>query len=611
MVKSEQRRSKGVTLFLLGAWIALLGRTAYVQLGQWKYYKARAQEQHTDSLRLGAERGRIFDCRGRALTLNQTGSLVYVWPIKVKKRAGRIDSLCELFVRAGLGSKEELRREIETRNRMFRCGSWIEQPKAESLWRWLVKGRFGDCTAVEQESRRRYPFGVMFANVVGFVGKERGLAGLETWYDSVLSGRPGWVLMQKDGSGLERPYPSYPRVEPIPGVDLHLTLDAEVQELSYRALAAGVSRTQAKHGSVVVLDASDGAILALADYPSFDPMKYEEFPPSLYKCAAVCDEFEPGSTFKIVVCAAALESPNAEELVNQRYDVSSGQIQVMGRKISDVHRHGVLDFDGLLVQSSNPGCALLAMQLDRTRFYLTARELGFGQPVGIGFPGEATGRIDRPEKMNALRIANNAFGQGVTVTLLQLAAAYLCIANDGRYLRPYLVRSVGVSRTGKAQSKYSWSISRGPRPGRQALKTETAARMKDILAKVVTEGTGKLAAVPGVQVCGKTGTAQKVEPNGTYSKTRSTMTFVGFFPKEKPRYVIAVLLDEPAHRFAGTSTCPVFREIAEQLLMLEKTREAEGLAGTSVQRDDSGKRRILVSSRGDQTKVAGYQGDIQ
>lgn len=592
VLSSENRRSKLVLILLLSAWVVLLGRMAFVQTVRWKYYRAKAVGQHTDSLRLSADRGRILDRRGRALTLNQTGSLVYVWPSKLKKSSSRVDSLADILTSAGVGTRAELRHEIEKRSRMFACGSWIEQPRADSLWRRLVKGRFGDCTAIERESRRRYPFGATFASVVGFVGKERGLAGLETWYDSVLSGIPGWVLMQKDGSGLELPYPSYPRVEPVSGVDIHLTIDADVQEIVYRALAGGVARTRARHGSAVVLDVSDGAILALAEYPTFDPEAYDKFPTALYKCAPVCDEFEPGSTFKIVVCAAALESPNAAELTSQQFDVSSGQIQVMGRKISDVHRHGILDFDGLIVQSSNPGCAMLAMQLDRTRFYLTARDLGFSEPVGIGLPGEATGRMDRPAKLNALRIANNAFGQGVTVTLLQLAAAYACVANDGLYLRPYLVRSVGSSQGNRSQLVgQSWTVSRAARPGRRVLKPETAMRMKDILAKVVTEGTGKLAAVPGVQVCGKTGTAQKVEPNGTYSSTRSTMTFVGFFPKERPRYVIAVLVDEPVDRFSGTSTCPVFKEIAEQLIMLGKVREREALAqGQGRAKSDTGYR---------------------
>ncbi|MEO0081814.1 MAG: penicillin-binding protein 2 [candidate division WOR-3 bacterium] len=564
---AEVRRNRLVAgaLFVLGT--MLLGRMGYVQLVRGAAYRVKAASLHIDSLRLAPERGRILDCWGRPLTLNQTACLVYVWPRKVRN----LDSLADILASAGLGTKEEVRQEIAEHEKMFCFPKRLEQPAADALWRRIVKCRFGNCTEVEAETHRWYPFGPSCSNVVGFVGEDGGLAGLEAWYDSVLSGQPGWVLMQREGLGLELPYPSYPRVEPVPGADITLTLDLDVQELCYRALAAGLERTGAKHGSAVVLDAQDGAVLALASCPSYDPARFRDFPASRYKCAPVCDEFEPGSSFKIVVCAAALESPQAEEFVRDRYDVSAGAIEVSGYRISDAHNHGVLDFDGLFTQSSNPGCAMLALRLDRTHFYLTAKALGFGEPVGIGLPGEATGRMDKPAKLTALRIANNAFGQGVTVTLLQLAAAYLCIANNGRYVRPYLVRSV---RSGNRVLHQA-----GPRPGRQVLAPATCARMKEILAKVVTEGTGTFAAVPGVEVCGKTGTAQKVEPGGGYSDTRSMMSFVGFLPREPARYVIAVLLDEPNHRFASTSAGPVFREIGEQLLLLEKVRRARMAAG--------------------------------
>ena len=575
-MSSENRRNKLVLVLLLVFWVLVLGRLAYVQLVRGAHYRAKAIVQHTDSLRLAADRGRVFDRLGRPLTLNRTGSLVYVWPKKVRCR----DSLAEILAQAGLGSESEVRRELVRRDRMFCFKHPIEQPVADTLWRRIVRRRFGNCTAIEKESRRYYPFGKSCANVVGFVGEDGGLAGIEAWYDSVLSGRPGWVLMQLQGSGLEMPYPSYPRVEPVPGADICLTLDADVQEVCYRAIASAVTRTKAKQGSVVVLDARDGAILAMTSSPTFDPADFQDYPAALYKCPPVCDEFEPGSSFKIVVCATALESPNAAEFMSRQYDVSSGEIQVMGRRVSDAHKHGVLDFDGLLVLSSNPGCAMLALELDPEEFYLTARGLGFAEPVGIGLPGEAPGRIDKPKKLNPLRIANNSFGQGVTVTLLQLAGAYLCVANNGSYIRPYLVRSVGA-KDRLVHYKNSGS-------SRSVLHPGTVGRMKDILAKVVTEGTGTFAAVPGVEVCGKTGTAQKVEPGVGYSKTRSVMSFVGFFPKEKPRYVVAVLLDEPVDRFASTSACPVFREVAEDLLTLEQVRQAEQRVKPQMNTDGHG-----------------------
>ena len=235
------------------------------------------------------------------------------------------------------------------------------------------------------------------------------------------------------------------------------------------------------------------------------------------------------------------------------------------------------------------------MQLRPEKYYELARALGFGNAVGTGLPNEGSGWIDQPQKLNRLRFANVVFGQGVTVTLLQLAAAYLCVANDGAYVRPYLIESVRQPHAGLELAAYHYRPagrvvrSFAPSRLRQAIKPENARRIKDILERVVTEGTGVLAQVDGVSVCGKTGTAQKVEPGGGYSRTKSRMTFIGFFPKERPRYLIAVLVDEPkTERFAGTAACPVFREIGENLILLDRMRNRE--AQLLVKREGRGDR---------------------
>ncbi len=549
---------------LLGVWLVLLVRLVYVQLWRWKHYERAALAQHTDSLMLAPERGRLVDCLGRPLSLNNSFYVLDVWPRKVAAR----ESLAGVLARHGLGSRDAVRAELERHRERFTYPAELSEFQADSLWRSIVRARFGNCTEVRSECRRVYPFGAAAAGVVGFCGTAGGLAGLECWYDSVLRGRPGWVVMQREGSGLRVPYPGYPRVEPVAGASVRLTIDAEVQQVCYQALAGGVERTRAKSGSAVVLDAKSGAILALANWPSFDPERFREFPKYRYRCQPLCDEFEPGSSFKIVVAATALESSRRSELLARSYDVSAGFIEVAGYKIGDAHNHGVLDFDGLLVMSSNPGCALLSFELDRSDFYRVAQGFGFGRSLGVGYPGEAGGRMDRPAALSRLRMANNAFGQGVTVNLVQLAAAYLCIANNGTYVKPYLVSGIacgGVDWRRPARTET-----------RQVLSRPTCERLADILHKVVAEGTGTMAAIPGVDACGKTGTAQKVEPWGAYSKTRSLMSFVGFFPKDRPRYVVGVVVDEPAtERFASTSAGPVFSEIGQRLVQLDLMRERE------------------------------------
>ncbi len=571
-------RTKVIIAAAAAVWIVLLLFVGYVQLGRWKHYERQAGIQQGETLDLHSTRGRVYDAGGRPLTLNRSCCSVRILPQWARDK----DTLARILAEFGLAERRAISQELRRRNRLFWFRRDVDYVVGDSLRRVLVERQFSNCTYVEDDHVRIYPHGELCANVVGFIGDDQGRAGLEFEYDSVLRGSGGWVQLQKDAIGRAFPYPSFPTRRPVAGLDIHLTLDLDVQQICYDALRQRVNECGALRGSAIVLDATKGSILGLADYPGYDPMRYAAFPKETYKSAALSDQFEPGSSFKLVTCAAALESPEAERLTRQTYDVSSGFLEIGKYKIHDAHKNGVLDFAGLFIKSSNPGCAMLSMQLRPQKYYELARALGFGNPVGIGLPNEGGGRIDPPEKLNRLRFANVAFGQGVTTTLLQLAGAYLCVANDGSYLRPYLIET--VQQSGRVVRKFI------PSRLRQAIRPENARRIKDILERVVVEGTGTLAQIDGVSVCGKTGTAQKVEPGGVYSRTKSRMTFIGFFPKEQPRYVIAVLIDEPrTERFAGTAACPVFKQIGEDLIMLDRMRSRESmlLARNEERRDRS------------------------
>jgi cell division protein FtsI/penicillin-binding protein 2 len=587
------------------AWTGLLLFLGYIQLGRWKHYERQAIGQQGETLDLHAARGRVYDAAGRPLTLNRSCCSIRILPQWARDK----DTLAGILAGFGLAERKTFAQELRRRSRLFWFRRDVDYAAGDSLRRVLVERQFSNCTYVEDDHARIYPHGELCANVVGFTGDDRGRAGLEFEYDSVLRGSGGWVQLQKDAIGRAFPYPSFPTRRPVAGLDIHLTLDLDVQQICYDALRQRVEECGALRGSAIVLDGAKGSILGLADYPGYDPMRYSAYPSETYKSAALSDQFEPGSSFKLVTCAAALESPEADRLTRQTFDVSSGFVQIGKYKIHDPHKIGVLDFAGLFIRSSNPGCALLSMQLRPEKYYELARALGFGNAVGVGLPNEGSGRIDPPEKLNRLRFANVAFGQGVTVTLLQLAAAYLCVANDGAYYRPYLIESVRppgnpgavpTDRSFRNAGLGSWGrVFRrmatatpvkqfSPSRLRQAIRPENARRIKDILERVVVEGTEVLAQIEGVSVCGKTGTAQKVERGGFYSKTRSRMTFVGFFPKERPRYVIAVLVDEPkTDRFAGTAACPVFRQIGENLILLDRMRSRQsGLLARGEGRGD-------------------------
>jgi len=557
-------RTKVLIAAAAAVWAGLLLFLGYVQLGRWKHYERQAMGQQGETLDLHAARGRVFEAQGRPLTLNRSCCSIRILPQWARDK----DTLAAILSEFGLAERRAIARELRRRNRLFWFRRDVDYAAGDSLRRVLVERQFSNCTYVDDENERVYPHGELCANIVGFTGDDYGRAGLEYEYDSVLRGSGGWVQLQKDAIGRAFPYPSFPTKRPVAGLDIHLTLDLDVQQICYDALKRRVRECGALRGSAIVLDATKGSILGLADYPGYDPMRFAAFPKERYKSAAVSDQIEPGSSFKLVVCAAALESPGADRLTRQTFDVSSGFLEIGKYKIHDVHKNGVLDFAGLFIKSSNPGCALLSMQLSPERYYELARALGFGNAVGIGLPNEGSGRIDPPEKLNRLRFANVVFGQGVTVTLLQLAAAYLCVANDGAFLRPYLIES--VRQSGRVVRRFS------PSRLRHSIRPENARRIKDILERVVVEGTGELAQIDGVSVCGKTGTAQKVEPGIGYSRTKSRMTFIGFFPKERPRYVVAVLVDEPkTERFASTTACPVFKQIGESLILLERMRHRE------------------------------------
>ncbi|MGQ9707905.1 MAG: peptidoglycan D,D-transpeptidase FtsI family protein [bacterium] len=552
-------RLLGFGLFL--GWFGLLVRLADVQIVKWRYYQEKAKGQHRTRVELLGERGRIYDRKGRLMALNRYCCAIQILPQYVRDK----DTLAQILADFGLGTAAENRMLLKKNKGFFTFRQRVDYATGDSLRKVLTRTRFINAVLVQDVFERVYPYGEICADVIGFVGAElTGRAGLEWEYDSVLRGSPGWVYLQKDALGWTFPYPSYPMKKAKAGADICLTIDADVQAICYYGLRDGVMRTGAKRGAVVVLDGRTGAILAVVDYPGYNPERFREFPVNRYKLAAISDQFEPGSSFKIVLAAAALEDSAPERFTERRYDVSEGFIEIGGKKINDVHPNGVLTFDSVFIQSSNPACALMSFEVSPEVYYQVARRLGFCEKVGVGLPDEAAGWLDGPTQLkNRLRFATISFGQGVAVTLLQLAAAYLCVANDGVYLKPFLVQSLQVNGSSTILSKRT--------AVRQALRKETARRIKDILERTVLNGTGKLAAILGTRVCGKTGTAQKVEPWGGYSSTRSVMTFVGFFPKEEPRYVIAVLIDEPTKfRFAASAACPVFKEIGERLLLMEE-----------------------------------------
>jgi cell division protein FtsI (penicillin-binding protein 3) len=412
-----------------------------------------------------------------------------------------------------------------------------------------------------KEHRRYYPNSEIGAQVVGFTGVDpRGLEGLEMRYDALILGEGGFLMTEKDARGKGLSFDNAVVQGGSPGHSLYLTLDKNLQYIAEKELAEGVRNAKARAGSVVVLDPGTGEILAMASQPDYNPNAVRKARPGQWRNRSVCDAYEPGSTMKPFVVAAALNEGVVR--AGQKIDCENGRYRVGGRTIHDTHEHQLLTVEEVVKVSSNIGSAKIGKMLERQRLHSYLTDFGFGQPTGIDFPGESPGLLRKPEQWFEADLAAISFGQGVSVTPLQLALATAAIANGGTLMHADLVK--------KVVDPYGETVEvREPKAVRRVISSRVARHMTSMLAAVTEEeGTGTRAAVPGFTVAGKTGTAQKVDPvTGGYSADKRVSSFVGFVPAEAPRLVVLVLVDEPkGQTYGGLVAGPVFSRIAEQSL---------------------------------------------
>ncbi len=406
-----------------------------------------------------------------------------------------------------------------------------------------------------KESRRYYPNKELAAHVLGYVGLDNaGLGGVESSYDLQVRGREGRLLVQTDArqqrvySQVERPATA--------GATLELSIDQYLQFIAERELRAGVSENRAAGGSVVVMDPNSGEILAMANYPTFNPNTYGRAREDSRRNRAVQDLYEPGSTFKIVTASAALEEHVVEP--TDPIDCSPGRISFGSRVIRDTHQYGTLPFTDVLVKSSNVGAIRVGMRLGPERLGRYVTRFGFGQLIAPDFSGENAGIVWNPALLDASALASVSMGYQVGVTAVQMAAAVSSIANGGTLYEPRVVRAV---------TKDGRRVDVARRTLRRVVSEGTAAQLTTIMEHVVERGTGKAARVDGFTVAGKTGTAQKLVDR-RYSRSEYNASFVGFIPSRKPVLTIIVVIDSPHQKgyYGGTVAAPIFKRIAEESL---------------------------------------------
>jgi cell division protein FtsI (penicillin-binding protein 3) len=421
------------------------------------------------------------------------------------------------------------------------------------------------------EPRRFYPYKSLACHVLGFAGLDaRGLEGLELEYGHALKGQRHTLTSLRDALGRTIHLTPAALTTLPEGNHLILTLDKGLQYQVEKVLAATVAEHRAAGGQAVVLDPATGEVLAMASVPAFNPNVFAEFPRETYRNRVVTDTFEPGSTFKTFVAAAALVSSRVS--LEERFDCEQGEWKVGGRVIHDTHEYGELDLADILKLSSNIGAAKVGRRVGADTLYDTFKAFGFGRKTGVDLPGESRGILRPPGSWREVDLANICFGQGVAVTSLQLAAAFGAIANGGVLMRPYLVKA-HTDRAARLVHEAQ------PQVVRRVMSSREAAILARMLARVTEEGgTGTQARLEGLATAGKTGTAQKVDPAGGYSHSDYVASFGGFVPAGAPKVVVLVMIDTPrGQHYGGVVAGPAFRAIARAAL--DSLGHAPGPAG--------------------------------
>jgi cell division protein FtsI (penicillin-binding protein 3) len=528
--------------------VAVLARLSYLQLFCYSEYFAKAQHQQQRIFEISPKRGTIYDRKGRELAVSLPMDSVFADPAEITdaEMVGRLLSR----ILSDPSSPEEIETKIREAHSPIRLARKLSPETVQRIEEMNLRGIF-----FQQESRRVYPQRKLAAHVLGYTDvDEKGIGGIEYALDKQIRGRPGKMMVMADG---RRRW--YDRQESTadPGESVSLTIDETIQYIAEKELARAIDDTHAKAGTVLVQDPNSGELLALANWPTFDPNDAGSYADEARMNRAVSAAYEPGSTFKVLTLTGAIE--NGVTNPNALIDCQMGKIQLPGRVIHDWHPFGVLTVEKILAHSSDVGAIKVALQLGAPRFYDTIRTFGIGQPTGIELPGENHGLLRPLENWSANSIGSLAMGQEVSVTPIQIISAISAIANGGTLYRPHILRDM------RGDLMPVRHVETAPR---QATDQETAAEMRGMMEDVVLEGTGKPAQLSGYTAAGKSGTAQKIDPaTGRYSATQYNSSFVGFAPVNDPAISILVVLDSPvgAHH-GGEVGGPVFKRVAEQVL---------------------------------------------
>jgi cell division protein FtsI (penicillin-binding protein 3) len=572
-----------IFMFFLVLFISLISRAFQLQVLSGQKLKTLATRQHTTVLQLQPERGIIYDRNGEKLAVSIMADSVCADPSKIIDPAAtsrRIADIINLDYQAVF-------KKLSTPKSFCWLARRISPEQSALVGNADIEGIF-----LVKEPKRFYPNGELAAHLLGFVGLDAsGLEGLERKYDESLRGKSEKLAWARDAKGQKL----FLRVEKSEtrkkeNVNLVLTIDNRIQYLVETSLKEAVLDKGAKGGLAIVMDPKTGEILALANQLGFNPNNVEGVKPERWRNHAIADYYDPGSTFKPFLVAGAMEEKVVKE--TDKFFCENGSYKIANRVIHEANkkRHGTLMVKEILKYSSNIGSAKIAQKMGKEKFYDYIQKFGFGEKTGIELPGESSGSVRPVKNWVPVDTAMIAFGQGVSVTAIQLITAVSAIANNGVLMKPYIVRGI-ADQDNRLVKLYT------PTVVRKVISPDVAKRLTNMLTDVVgaDDGTGKNAKIVNVAVAGKTGTSQKFDSaRGVYSSEKVRTSFMGFFPADNPQVAILVILDEPQRdKWGGVASAPVFKKIGEQILNCFKTNIRE----TPIFEKDKTERIQLVSAQ--------------
>ena len=552
----------------------VVARLVEVQVVDADAYAARGSEQRARTITLAPDRGRLYDRDGEILAMSVPSATVYADPRAflptagedgVERRAADPDDVARELAPLLDRDPAELASLLRKDAHFVYLARQVDHAVGQRIEALELPG-----IGILSEPRRVYPGGELAGQIVGFTDIDgRGLHGLEYQHDELLQGRPGQLVLERAPGGLAIASGVRELVPARSGTDLVLTIDRDIQHVAERAASEAVAAFDAAGASVVVLEVATGEVLAMASAPTFDANDRTGADPASFRNRAVTDVFEPGSVQKAITAAAAIEEGLVNEGTVLRVDDS---IKVGDKRFSDAHEHEPRDmtFGEVIEESSNVGTIMVAQQLGERRLAEYLDRFGYGQRLGVDFPGESPGLLMPVDRWWRTSLPTIAIGQGVATTLLQAASFYATIANGGVAVQPHVMRGT-VGEDGRLAPTAAPAE-------RRVIGADTSEELRRILGRVVSgeNGTGKAAAVPGYEVAGKTGTARKPRTDGRGYSGEYVASFVGFAPVEDPQLVVAVMVDEPHPIWGGVVAAPVFREVMQFSLLNRRVAPTGG-----------------------------------